>query len=128
MDFIQSIRDSVETSVSLKLFPSENVAARHHIFNTTYKMLSMADCRSLENIDPIRFSSDPYPADNRPRGQKDLDSLKYHRRMIRKHGHTEPIWIAKKGTRHIKLDGVHRIAATNLENKRQIPAFIVNID
>jgi hypothetical protein len=128
MDFIQSIRDSVETSVSLKLFPSENVAARHHIFNTTYKMLSMTDCRSLENIDPIRFSSDPYPVDNRPRGQKDLDSLKYHRRMIRKHGHTEPIWIAKKGTRHIILDGVHRMAATNLENKRQIPAFILNID
>jgi hypothetical protein len=128
MDFIQSIRDSVETSVSLKLFPSEKVAAHHHVFNTAYKMLSISDCRHLENIDPIRFSSDPYPADNRPRGQKDLDSLKYQRRIIRKNGQTEPIWVAKKGARHIILDGVHRIAATNLENKRQIPAFILNID
>ena len=91
-------------------------------------MLSMAECRALENIDPIRFSSDPYPADNRPRGQKDVDSLKYHRRMIRKNGQTEPIWVAKKGNRYINLDGVHRIAATNLEHKRQISAFIVNIE
>ena len=128
MDFIQSMRDSIETSVTLKLFSSEKVAAHHHIFNTKYKMLSMAECRSFEHIDLIRFSSDPYPADNRPRGQKDLDSLKYHRRIIRKYGHTEPIWIAKKGARHIILDGVHRIDATNLENKRQIPAFILNID
>lgn len=128
MDYIQSLRDSVETSVGLKLFSSHKVAAYSHVFNTTYKMLSMSDCKTLENIAATRFSSDPYPAHDRPRGQKDLDSVKYHRRIIRKNGKTEPIWIAKKGERYIMLDGVHRIAATNLENKRQIPAYIVHVD
>jgi hypothetical protein len=128
MDYIQSLRDSVETSVSLKLFSSQKVAAEHHVFNTTYEMLSMSDCKTLENIAATRFSSDPYPAHDRPRGQKDLESVKYHRRIIRKNGNTEPIWIAKKGERYIVLDGVHRIVATNLENKRQIPAYIVHVD
>jgi len=128
MDYIQSLRDSVETSVSLKLFSSQKVAAEHHVFNTTYEMLSMSDCKTLENIAATRFSSDPYPAHDRPRGQKDLESVKYHRRIIRKNGNTEPIWIAKKGNRYIVLDGVHRIVATNLENKRQIPAYIVHVD
>jgi len=128
MDYIQSLRDSVETSVALKLFSSQKVAAEHHVFNTTYQMVSISDCKTMENIDPVRFSSDPYPAHDRPRGQRDLDSVKYHRRIIRKTGQTEPIWIAKKGDRYIKLDGVHRIVATNMENKRQIPAFIVNIE
>ena len=128
MDYIQSLRDSVETSVGLKLFSSQKLAAYSHVFNTTYKMLSMSDCKTLENIAATRFSSDPYPVDDRPRGQKDLDSVKYHRRIIRKNGHTEPIWIGKKGDRYIVLDGVHRIVATNLENKRQIPAYIVHVD
>lgn len=128
MDYIQSLRDSVETSVSLKLFSSQKVAAEHHVFNTTYEMLSMSDCKTLENIAATRFSSDPYPAHDRPRGQKDLESVKYHRRIIRKNGNTEPIWIAKKGERYIVLDGVHRIVASNLENKRQIPAYIVHVD
>jgi hypothetical protein len=128
MDYIQSLRDSVETSVSLKLFSSQKVAAEHHVFNTTYEMLSMSDCKTLENIAATRFSSDPYPAHDRPRGQKDLESVKYHRRIIRKNGNTEPIWIAKKGDRYIVLDGVHRIVASNLENKRQIPAYIVHVD
>jgi len=128
MDYIQSLRDSVETSVSLKLFSSQKIAAEHHVFNTTYQIVSMSDCKTLENIAATRFSSDPYPAHDRPRGQKDLDSVKYHRRIIRKNGNTEPIWIAKKGERHIVLDGVHRIVASNLENKRQIPAYIVHVD
>ena len=128
MDYIQSLRDSVETSVSLKLFSSQKIAAEHHVFNTTYQIVSMSDCKTLENIAATRFSSDPYPAHDRPRGQKDLDSVKYHRRIIRKNGNTEPIWIAKKGDRYIVLDGVHRIVASNLENKRQIPAYIVHVD
>ena len=128
MDYIQSLRDSVETSGGLKLFSSQKLAAYSHVFNTTYKMLSMSDCKTLENIAATRFSSDPYPVHDRPRGQKDLDSVKYHRRIIRKNGHTEPVWIAKKGERYIMLDGVHRIVATNLENKRQIPAYIVHVD
>jgi hypothetical protein len=128
MDYIQSLRDSVETSVSLKLFSSQKIAAEHHVFNTTYQIVSMSDCKTLENIADTRFSSDPYPAHDRPRGQKDLDSVKYHRRIIRKTGQTEPIWIAKKGDRYIMLDGVHRIVASNMENKRQIPAFIVHLD
>jgi ParB-like chromosome segregation protein Spo0J len=83
---------------------------------------------TLENVNPLRLSQDPYPEGDRPRGQRDLDSVKFHRRIIRKKGNTSPIWIAKKGNRYIILDGVHRLVASNLEHKRSIPCHIVHVD
>ena len=60
----------------------------------------------MENFDAFpRLSDDPYPKDNRPRGQADLDSVKYHRRVIRHRGEVEPIYY--------------------MERKRRIPAFLI---
>lgn len=121
--------DSVETSVNgLKLFSSIKTASYAHIFKSEFVDFPMSECKKLENIDPIRFSQDPYPENDRPRGNNDLLSVKYHRKIIQKEGHTSPIWIAKKGNRYIKLDGVHRIVAAHLEKKRSIPAYIVKVD
>ena len=129
MEFIQIMKESVENSVTgLKLFSTEEEASYHHIFKSQFTTISIEHCKQLENINPIRFSAEPYPIINRPRGQRDIDSVKYHREQIIKNGSTTPIWIAKKGERYIKIDGVHRIAATNLENKSEIPCFIINIE
>jgi hypothetical protein len=128
MEFLQDIKDSVETSVSIKLFSSLKVSSYHHIFNSKLIQFSLENCRELNNFNPERLSKDPYPINNRPRGQKDLDSVLYHRRTIRKQGHTEPIWIALKKGKYILLDGAHRIVATYLENKRSIPTYIIDMD
>ena len=128
MESINIIIDSVKTSKRLRLFPSEKEAAYAHIFKSTFLKFPMADVRGLENFNhDVRLSKEPYPKDDRPRGQEDLDTVQYHRRTIRKNGSTEPIWIALKGGKYILLDGAHRLVATHLENKRVIPAFIVRV-
>jgi len=126
MEFLQDIKDSVETAVSIKLFASQKESSYAHIFHSTFESITISQCRDMDNFNPARLSKDPYPEDDRPRGEKDLASVLYHRRAIRKYGHTEPIWIAFKKGRYILLDGAHRIVATYLENKRTIPAYIVN--
>jgi len=128
MEFLENIKDSVETSVSIKLFPSLKVSSYYHIFNSKLIQFSLAKCKELNNFNPDRLSNDPYPVNNRPRGQKDLESVLYHRRTIRKQGNTQAIWIALKKGEHTLLDGAHRIIATYLENKRTIPAYIIHID
>lgn len=128
MNFLQNIKDSIETSVSIKLFYSLNIASYNHIFHSKFCEFPISKCKQLQNFNPLRLSNNPYPKEDRPRGQKDLDSLRYHRRYIRKHGHTEPIWIALKDSKYILLDGAHRIVSTYLENKISIPCYIVKIN
>ena len=125
---MDALRDSIRTSVKTKVFSSVKTSSYSHIFESKLVDFQVSKCRNLHNFNPDRLSKDPYPKEDRPRGQDDLDSVLHHRRTIRREGETEPIWIAKKGDRYIILDGVHRIVATNMENKRQIPAFIVNIE
>lgn len=126
MEFLQDMKDSVETSVSIKLFPSLKTASYYHIFNSKLCQFPIVKCRELNNFNPARLSNDPYPKEDRPRGQKDLDSVLHHRRIIIQQGHTEPIWIALKKGDYTLLDGAHRIIATYLENKRTILAYIVS--
>lgn len=128
MEFLQDIKDSVETSVSIKLFASQKESSYAHIFHSTFSSISISHCKDMDNFNPARLSKNPYPEDDRPRGEKDLASVLYHRRIIRKNGHTEPIWIALQKGRYILLDGAHRIVAAYLENKRTIPVYIVNKD
>jgi hypothetical protein len=128
MECLQTIKDSVETSVSIKLFSSLKISSYYHIFKSKFIRLPMSQCRNLDNFNPARLSEDPYPKEDRPRGQKDLDSIVYHRQMIRKQGHTEPIWIVLKNGKYTLLDGAHRIVSTYLENKRTIPCYVVHMD
>ena len=128
MECLQTIKDSVETSVSIKLFSSLKISSYYHIFKSKFIRLPMSQCRNLDNFNPARLSEDPYPKEDRPRGQKDLDSIVYHRRMIRKQGHTEPIWIVLKNGKYTLLDGAHRIVSTYLENKRTIPSYVIHMD
>ena len=127
MEFLQDIKDSVETSVTIKLFPSLKVSSYYHIFSSELFQFPLSKCKELNNFNPARLSKDPYPEEDRPRGQKDLDSVLHHRRIIRKQGHTEPIWIALKKGEYILLDGAHRIVAAYLENKRTIQTYLITL-
>jgi len=77
---------------------------------------------------PERLSKNLYPENDRPRGQRDLDSVAHHRRLIRKDGHTEPIWLVLKKGKYTLLNGAHRIVSTYLENKRSIPTYVIHVD
>ena len=128
MESLKVMKDSVETSVSIKLFSSIETASYYHIFKSKLFQFPLSKCRELNNFNQARLSKDPYPEEDRPRGQTDLKSVLHHRRIIRQHGHTEPIWIALKKGEYTLLDGAHRIVATYLENKRIIPSYIIDID
>jgi hypothetical protein len=127
MESIDSIMDSVETSVTLKLFSSLKTASYAHIFNNKFEMFPISQCKEMDNFNPDRLSQNAYPKNDRPRGQTDLRSVLHHRKIIKKDGYPEPIWIALKKGKYILLDGAHRIVASYLEGKRVIPAFIVKI-
>jgi hypothetical protein len=124
---LEDMKDSVETSVNIKLFSSLKISSYFHIFKSKLVRFPLSKCSELNNFNPARLSKDPYPKDDRPRGQKDVDSVLHHRRIIRQQGHTDPIWIALEKGNYTLLDGAHRIIATYLENKRTLMAYIVYI-
>ena len=128
MESLLDMKDSVETSVNMKIFSSLKTSSYYHIFKSNLVRFPLSKCRELHNFNSARLSEDPYPEEDRPRGQKDLDSVLHHRRIIRQHGHTEPIWIALKKGDYTLLDGAHRIVSTYLENKPTILTYIIDID
>ena len=124
---MQALIDSIETSVTIKLFKNKKDSSYDHIFNSELVMFKMSECDNLENFNPKRLSQDPYPEQNRPRGQRNLNSVIHHREVIKSTGHVEPIWIALKDGEYTLLDGAHRIVATFLEGKSEFPAYIVKV-
>jgi hypothetical protein len=76
---------------------------------------------SLDNIENSRHKingktpEEYYPKKNRPRGEKDIESVKYY---IRTKKYVSPIVIINIDNRRIKLDGVHRIIAAKLRKSK----------
>lgn len=127
--FMSNIRDSVETSVSMKFFNSITDSSHAHIFNSTLGKISIANCRKLKNFNPQRLqdsAEEAYPKTDRPRGNKDISSVKYHQKVIKNGNNLAPIWVLDNGELTL-LDGAHRIVATYIENKRTISVYIIKI-
>jgi len=130
MDYIQVLRDSIETSVSMKLFKSKEEATMKHIFNSELISFPLSKCKNLNNFNPERLQSSAvksYPLHNRPRGDKDISSVKYYQKLIKNKLDIQPIWIIKKKNSYILLDGAHRIVASYIENKKYIATYIIDI-
>jgi hypothetical protein len=125
MEYMNTLKDSVETSVNIGIFPSKESASYAHIFNTTFTVLDKSLWNDLKNFNPDRLSNTPYK--NKPRGENNMKSVNYHKKQIQQYGQTSPIWVAKDGKTLTLLDGAHRLVATYLAGKSEIPAFIVNL-
>ena len=85
MDYIKVLRDSIETSVSMELFKTKEEATIKHIFNSKLVSLPLSKCKNLNNFNPERLQISAvkaYPLDNRPRGDKDISSVKYYQKLI----------------------------------------------
>jgi len=126
---METLRDSIETSVSMKLFKTKEEATMKHIFNSKLISLPLSKCKHLNNFNPERLQSSAikaYPIDNRPRGNRDISSVKYYQKLIKKGLDIQPIFILVKGKNYILLDGVHRIVACYIENKKDIPAYLIS--
>ena len=128
MDYIQVLRDSIETSVSMKLFKTKEKATMKHIFNSKLISFPLSKCKNLDNFNTERLQISAvksYPLDNRPRGDKDISSVKYYQKLIKNKLDIQPIWIIEKNNNYILLDGAHRIVASYIENKKFIPTYLI---
>ncbi len=125
MEYMNTLKDSVMTSVALKIFPSEESASYAHIFKSTFTVLDKSLWKDLQNFNPDRLSNAPYK--NKPRGENNMKSVNFHKKQIQQYGQTSPIWVAKDGNTLTLLDGAHRLVATYLAGKSEIPAFIVDL-
>ena len=129
MSYIQVLHDSIETSVSIKLFKSKEEATIKHIFNSKLIYFPLSKCKNLDNFNPERLQTTAikaYPLDNRPREDKDISSVEYYQKLIKNKLDIQPIWIMKKNNNYVLLDGAHRIVASYIENKHYIPTYLIN--
>ena len=128
MDYIQVLHDSIETSISMKLFKSKEEATMKHIFNSKLVSFPLSKCKNLDNFNPERLQTSAiksYPLHDRPRGDKDISSVKYYQKRIKNKLDIQPIWIILKNNNYILLDGAHRIVASYIENKKVIPTYLI---
>ena len=128
MHYIQVLQDSIETSITLKIFNSKEEASMKHVFNSKLISFPLSKCKKLENFDPERLQPSAikaYPIHNRPRGNKDISSVKYYQKLIKNKLDVQPIWIIENNNNYILLDGAHRIVASYIENKQYISAYLI---
>jgi hypothetical protein len=122
------MNDSVETSVSMRFFPSLASALRAHLMARRGNVpMSLFTRGAVANISRQRLSRTPYPPHDRPRGAKDMASMQYHQRLVRQGHPVPPVWLLRKarGGKLVLLDGVHRVAALHLEGSLHVPAYLV---
>jgi len=126
-----SIVDSINTSVTMKIFKNKEEAAFSHIFN--YKIVKIP-LNTFKNNNVDNFNSDrlhksavkAYPLVDRPRGDEDITSVKYYQKQIQQKKEITPVWLIQKNKKYILLDGAHRVVASYIED---IPvyAYVINI-
>ena len=129
MDYIKVLCDSIETSVSMKLFKTKEEATMAHIFNSKLILFPIIECKNLNNFNTERLQISAikaYLIHDRPRGNNDISSVKYYQKRIKNKLEIQPIWIIQQNNNLILLDGVHRIVASYIENKKYIPTYIIN--
>ena len=128
MDYVSTIRDSVETSVSIKLFKNKQDSLVAHMYKSKLVKLPLSIFKNVDNFDVVRLQKSAikaYPLENRPRGKDDISSVKYYQHQLQLHKEITPIWMIQKNNKYVLLDGAHRIVASYIEEK-PIHAYIIN--
>jgi len=134
MDYVSVLQDSIDTSVSMKIFKNRETATMAHIFKSKLDKISLSlfkDINKVDNFDSNRLQVSAvkaYPLPNgRPRGDKDISSVKFYQKQIQQKNDITPIWLIHKNSKYILLDGAHRIVASYIEDIKHINAYIIYI-
>ena len=128
---MSSIVDSIDTSVDMKIFKNREEAAYSHIFNSKLVKIPLSTFKNdnVDNFNSIRLQNSAvkaYPLTRRPRGNKDIISVKYYQKQIQQKKEVTPVWMIQKNKKYILLDGAHRIVASYIEDM-PVYAYIINI-
>jgi hypothetical protein len=124
------ITDSVSASITIKLFDNIKDSCYAHVFNTKLGKFDLVNYNKqyIKNINKNRLADSPelaYPESDRPRGDNDLLSVKYHQERLQNGENLEAIWIIEKNGKKYILDGFHRLAASYIEKRTNIDAFFI---
>ena len=124
------ITDSVLASITIKLFDNIEDSCFAHIFNSKLDKFDLVNYNKeyIKNINKNRFSKTAelaYPESDRPRGENDLLSVKYHQERLQNGEILEAIWIIEKNGKKYILDGFHRLTASYIEKKTNIDAYFI---
>jgi len=128
MDYIPVIRDSIETSVSMKLFKSIQESEFAHIYKSELIKMPLSKFKNVNNFNPNRLQKSAvkaYPLNDRPRGNNDIKSIKYYQKQLQQQRNIQPIWLLYKEGKYILLDGAHRVVASYIENKSFIYSYLI---
>jgi hypothetical protein len=128
MNYISIIKDSIETSVSMKIFKNKEESSFAHIFKSNLVKIPLSIFENIDNFNPNRLQKSAikaYPLNNRPRGNKDISSVKYYQKQIQQKKNIIPIWLIYQNDKYILLDGAHRIVASYIENSKYINSYII---
>ena len=132
MNYIFVLQDSIDTSVSMKIFTNREDATMAHIFKSKLIKIPLSifkDTNNVDNFDPDRLKNsaeEAYPLPNgRPRGDKDISSVKFYQTQIQQKQDITPIWLIQQNNKYILLDGAHRIVASYIEDNKYINTYII---
>jgi hypothetical protein len=129
-DYVASMRDSIETSVSMRLFPSKDAAMRAHIDVSEPIKFPMSRFAkgAVDNFDSARLQTSAataYPPKDRPRGSRDLSSVKFYVAELAAGREPQPIWVLSRENKFTLLDGAHRVVAAHIAQKKYAMAYLV---
>jgi NADH:ubiquinone oxidoreductase subunit E len=128
---MSSIVDSINTSISMKIFKNKEEAAYSHIFNSKLVKIPLNTFKNdnVDNFYSVKLQKSAvkaYPLTDRPRGKEDISSVKYYQKQIQQKKGITPVWMIQKNKKYILLDGAHRIVASYIEDM-PVYAYIINI-
>jgi len=127
-NYINILKDSIYTSIKLKIFKNKKDSLFSHIFKSKLVKIKLSTFKNVDNFNLDRLQKSAvkaYPLKNRPRGNNDIISVKYYQKQIQQKKNITPIWIIQKNNKYILLDGAHRIVASYIEEKKYINAYII---
>jgi hypothetical protein len=124
------ITDSVSASITIKLFDNIQESCYAHVFNSKISKFELVNYNKnyIKNINKNRLAENAelaYPEFDRPRGDGDLVSVKYHQGRLQNGENLEAIWIIEKNGKKYILDGFHRLAASHIEKRTNIDAYFI---
>ncbi len=126
LSFMNGADDSIETSVSMKIFDCKEDAIVAHMAHSKLVQIPLSQFNNVANFDPNRLQKtarEAYPLNNRPRGIKDIQSVEYHQSQK----FIQPIWMICENGNYTLLDGAHRIVASYINHVEFVSAYTIRI-
>jgi hypothetical protein len=129
-DYIDFLKDSIITSVSMKIFKNVEDASIAHIFKSMLVKIPLSMFKDVDNFNPDRLkkkATKAYPIHDRPRCESDITCVKYYQKQLQQKKEISPIWMIQINNQYILLDGAHRIVASHILGKKNINAYVITL-